>query len=408
MFKQSFTYFILAFLLFGGQTFAQSKKQQQLEERRQELRQEIKRINDLLSQNKSKAKSQTSRIEDISYKVSVRKNLIKVTNQQANLLTREISDNQNKISSLRAELQTLKDNYAKMLVTSYKSKNKQSRVMFLLSSNSFQQAYKRVQYINQYAEYQKEQGVAIKAKTKTLQDLNTSLLKQKADKQELIAENRIAQSKLETELKEQQTLMAAIQKDVDKYASQIRTRQSEINRINKQIKALIREAIVKSNKKSGKTTTSKTTKFALTPEGKALAKSFAANKGKLSWPVEKGFVKVRYGTQPHPVLKTIKIQSSGVRIATEPKAKVRAVFKGEVMGVQVSKGANPRVLIRHGNYITVYKNLSKVAVKKGDKITTNQVIGEVFTNPKNQETILSFMVFKDDASQNPANWIYGM
>ena len=135
--------------------FSQSKKQLELEERRQELRNEIKQINELLFKDTSKKKSQTTLIEDLNYRVNVRKNLILVTNQQANLLTHEINDNQNKISELRDELQALKDNYAKMIVTSYKSKSEQSRVMFLLSSTNFQQAYKRIQYLNQYANYGK-------------------------------------------------------------------------------------------------------------------------------------------------------------------------------------------------------------------------------------------------------------
>ena len=157
--------FILGFLLSTALGFSQSDKQKQLESRRQELRREIQKINELRSENKSKAKSELSLIEDFNYKISVLSNLIKVTNQQANLLTREISSNQNKISSLRDELKQLKEDYAAMIVKSYKSKNQQSRIMFLLSSNDFKQAYKRLQYIKQYSDYQKKQGEIIKIKT---------------------------------------------------------------------------------------------------------------------------------------------------------------------------------------------------------------------------------------------------
>jgi septal ring factor EnvC (AmiA/AmiB activator) len=388
-------------------SFSQSKKQQELEERRQELRREINQINDLLFKNKSQKKSQTSLIEDLSYKVSVRRNLIKVTNQQANLLTREINTNQKKITELRDELQTLKDNYAKIIVTSYKSKSEQSRVMFLLSSSNFQQAYKRVKYINQYADYQKEQGETIKIKTAELQETNTALLKQKEDKQKLIDDNRIAQRELETELKQQESLMASINKNLNNYTSQIREKQREANKIDREIEKIIRDAIASSNKKAGKpTATSKG--FALTPEDKVLASNFVSSKGKLPWPVEKGVVKLRYGKQPHPVVKTVMIQSNGVRIATEENAPVRAVFNGKVLAVQAIKHGNLSVLIQHGNYVTVYKNLSKVYVKKGDNVTTKQEIGQVFTNPSNKETILSFSIFKESATQNPAEWIYKM
>ena len=379
----------------------------ELEERRQELRDEIRQINALLFKDKSKKKSQTTLIEELNYKVSVRKNLIMVTNQQANLLTREINDNQNRITELRDELVALKENYAKMIVTSYKSKSEQSRVMFLLSSTNFKQAYKRIQYLNQYANYQKEQGETIKTKTAELQETNTDLLRQKTDKQKLIDENRIAQRELETELAQQQELMAAINKNLNNYTAQIRAKQKEADKIDREIEKIIREAIAASNKKAGKATTT-SARFALTPEAKALAKDFVSNKGKLLWPVEKGVVKVRYGKQPHPVVKTVTIQSNGVRIATEKNADVRAIFNGEVMRIITSKNGNPTVLIQHGNYITAYSNMAKIYVKKGDKVSTKETIGQVFTNPSNGETILNFSIFKETKTVNPAEWIYRM
>ena len=408
MTKLIYTYSLLiAFLVFSVSGFSQSKKQQELEERRQELRNEMKQINELLFKDKNKKKSQTTLIEDLNYRVNVRKNLIQVTNQQANLLTREINDNQNKITELREELETLKANYAKMIETSYKSKSEQSRVMFLLSSSNFKQAYKRVQYLNQYANYQKEQGESIKTKTAELQETNKALLRQKEDKQKLIDENRIAQRELEKELIQHRELMASINKNLSNYTAQIKSKQREADKIDREIEKIIREAIAASNKKAGKTTTA-SSGFALTPESAALAKDFVSNKGKLSWPVEKGVVKLGYGKQPHPVVKTVTIQSNGVRIATEKSAQVRAIFNGEVMRIITSKNGNPTVLIQHGNYITAYSNMAKIYVNKGDKVTTKQSIGEVFTNPSNGETILNFSIFKETKTVNPAEWIYKM
>ena len=386
--------------------FTQNNKQKELETRRQELRREIQKINELRLENKSKEKSQLSLIEDFNYKINVLNNLIKVTNQQANLITREINSNQKKISKLRDELKQLKEDYAAMIVKSYKSKNQQSRIMFLLSSNDFKQAYKRLQYIKQYSDHQKQQGETIKAKTTELQNINTNLLKQKEDKQKLIAENKVTQKSLETERKQHQVLMQSIKKNINLYTTQINKREREARRIDAQIDKIIKAAIAKSNKKAGKSSNSKT--FALTPAGRALAKDFESNKGKLGWPVEKGIVKVRYGTQPHPINRSLTIKSNGVRIATEKNAKVRAVFKGEVIAVHRMKNVNPIVIIRHGNYITFYKNLSKVYVKEGDKVATKQDIGEVFTNRITGETILSFSISKESNTQNPASWIYKM
>jgi septal ring factor EnvC (AmiA/AmiB activator) len=404
---ETLKYFTLCFiaLLVSFSVHAQDQKQKELEQRKQELLKEIEVINELQSKSRQKEKSIISKVEDVNYKVSVRKNLIKVTNQQANLLTRQINKNQDDISRMRDELKVLKDNYADMIVKSYKSKNEQSKVMFLLSSNNFQQAYKRLQYIKQFADYQKKQGLEIKEKTLELQKINTDLTAQKKEKQQLISDNKKAQNELEKELKQQEDLMRSVKKSINRYASQVREKQREANRIDRQIKNIIRDAIASSNRKAGTTSSSG---FALTAEAKALAANFASNKGKLPWPVEKGVVKLRYGKQPHPVVRSVTIQSNGVRIATEEQANVRAVYNGEVLAVQAIKRGNLTVLIQHGNYITVYKNLAKVYVKKGDEVKTKQNIGQVFTNSSNGETILSFSVFKESQTQNPAEWIYKM
>ena len=399
--------FFSAFLLSTTVAYSQSGKQKELEARRIELRREIKKINTLVSSNKSKEKSQISLIEDLNYKVKVRRDLIKVTNQQANLLTRQINNNQKQITGLRDELKGLKTNYANMIQNSYKNKNQQSRVMFLLSANNFKQAYKRLQYINQYADYQKQQGETIKTKTKELQDVNIKLLAQKEDKNKLIAENKVAQKELEKELKQHTTIMSAIKKDLKKYTAQIKTKQKEADRIDREIDKIIRDAIAKSNKKAGKKKT-KSAVFAMAPEDKALAKNFLGSKGKLPWPVEQGIVKVRYGKQPSPIDRSLTINSTGVRISTSKGAKVRAIYKGEVLKIMKAKRSNPAVLIKHGNYITVYNNLAEVYVKPGDKVDTKQDIGVIFTNPRTGESLLRFSIYKETKTQNPASWIYKM
>ncbi|MDO5971982.1 peptidoglycan DD-metalloendopeptidase family protein [Flavivirga aquimarina] len=398
--------FFLTLLLCSSFAFSQNNKQKELETRRQELRREIQKINELRAENKSKEKSQISLIQDFNYKISVLSNLIKVTNQQANLLTRKINSNQKKITELRSELEELKEAYAAMIVKSYKSKNKQSRIMFLLSSNDFKQAYKRLQYIKQYSDHQKQQGETIKSKTFELQDINKDLQNQKEDKKRLIADNKKIQKSLESERKQHEVLMKSIKRNLSLYASQIRQKQREANRIDREIDRIIKAAIAKSNKKAGKTASSKT--FALTAEEKVLASNFIANKGKLPWPVERGVIRLGYGTQRHPIDKSLTIKSNGVRIATQKGAKVRAVFDGEVSEILKMKNVNPIVMIRHGGYLTIYKNLSSVNVKKGDKVSTKQVIGEVFTNPSNGETILSFTLSKGMNTENPASWIYKM
>lgn len=397
---------LILIIVFCFSAHSQSKKQQELENRRQELQQEMKQLNTLLFQGKKEQKSVLTQVEDLDYKVTVRQNLIRITNQQANLLTREINNNQKNITKLRDKLKLLKEEYAAMVVKSYKSKSEQSKVMFLLSSTNFQQAYKRLDYIKQYADYQKKQGEEIKEKTIALQELNKELLEQKRNKQKLIDENRLAKNELQKELKQHEVLINSIKKDLNKYTSQIKTKQRESDKIDKEIQKIIRDAIARSNKKAGKSSSSTT--FALTAEDKILLANFTSNKGKLPWPVEKGVVKVRFGTQRSPIDRSIPIKSNGVRIATNKGEKVRAVFEGEVLRIMTPKNGNNTVLIRHGDYITIYKNLSKIYVANGDKVNTKQLIGEVLTNKASDETILSFNIYKDGKFQNPAHWIYNM
>ena len=185
----------------------------------------------------------------------------------------------------------------------------------------------------------------------------------------------------------------------------IEKKQKKSQRIDKDINRLIREAIAESNRISGKKSREI---FQLTPEAKLIAENFQENKGRLPWPLEKGVVTQGFGRQRHPVVKTTIIQSNGVTISTEPFAKVRAVFEGEVMSVIMIKGSNPSVLIRHGSYITLYTNLSKLYVKKGEKVSSKQVIGEVFTNQQTGRTQLQFGIFNNIKALNPKDWVYQM
>lgn len=390
---------------------AQSIKQKQLEEKRKELLEEIKQINALLFDAKREEKSVLTQVEDLSSRIITRENLIRVTNQQANLLSREINSNLDKIDNLRGELKELKEDYALMIVKSYKSKTQQSRIMFLMSSENFLQAYKRFQYMKQYAKHRKKQGESIKGKTLTLQELNKGLIVQKKKKQTLIGENKIAKTKLLNEKKDQEGLIASLKKDEGVFTKQIQRKQDEADKIDRQIEDLIKAAILASNKaktkKEGAVTKPSST-FALTAEAKALAVDFTNNKGKLPWPLKNGVVVKRFGNTRHPQLPNVTTYCSGVEIATEKNARARAVFNGRVMEIQKIKGANNAIYIQHGNYITVYQNMINVLVKKGDKVNTKQDLGTVYTKSNSGKTILKFLVYKNSTKMNPASWVYKM
>ena len=382
-----------------------SKKQKELEAQRLRLKKEIKQINSILFNNIKTRKSALTQVEDLQVKLNVRLELIKVTNEQANLLTTRISINERNISTNRLELRNLKDEYANLIQKSYESKSLQNRLMFLFSSESFLQAYKRVQYLKQYASYRRKQGKAIANKTKLLQELNQTLNNEKAEKILLIEENRLVQQQIEKDAQDQKSLIKTLERRQKKLASQISKKEKQQKAIDREINRLIREAIAASNKALGK---KRKKTFQLTPEAKLIADNFKANKGRLPWPLEKGVVVQGFGRQRHPVVKTTTIQSNGVILATEPLAQVRAVFEGEVMSVIVIKGSNPSVLIRHGNFITLYTNLAKLYVTKGEKVNAKQAIGEIFTNQQTGKTQFQFGIFNNVNALNPKEWVYQM
>ena len=399
------------FVLFGltilAQTAnAQDQRQQNLENQRKLLQEEIKQINKLLFSNEKQKKSVLTEFEDLSLKIDVRGRLIRVTNEQANRLTQKISVNQRIIGQQRKDLENLKKDYSEMIRKSYQSGSGQSRMMFLFSSESFLQAYKRSQYLNQYTSFRKKQGELIVEKTKTLQQLNTDLVAQKLKKEELVKENKTAQQQYKNEQSSQQQLIKALKKKERSFVSQIKKKQKKAAAINKEIQRLIREAIAASNKAAGKNLNAKV--FTLTPEDQLISDNIIANKGKLPWPVEQGIVVQKFGKQPHPVVKTTMIQSNGVTIATPQSSEARAVFEGKVMSIIGFKGSNPTVLIQHGNYITTYSNLSEVYVIKGQKVKAKEKIGKVFTNPETGKTELKFSVFKNSSPTNPKSWIFRM
>jgi septal ring factor EnvC (AmiA/AmiB activator) len=397
--------FVIAFLFLGCAKIYSQNTREILEERRIELREEIQKINSLRSSNKKKEKSVLTEVEDLDRQIRTTENLIKVTNQQANIITRDISSNTSKIQTLRKELESLKEDYGKMIQKSYKSKSQQSRIMFLLSSDNFLQAYKRLQYMKQYANYRKKQGDEIKIKSEELQGLNKSLLEQKKVKEKLIVENRTTRAQLDKNKQSQKVLIKSIRQKEGDFASQIRKKQQEMNAIDKQIDEIIRASIAKANKESGSNSRDV---YELTPEAKALAANFASNKGKLPWPVRSGVVTMRFGTQRHPIVTTTTIESNGVRIETDKSAKAKAVFGGTVSEVQAVKGANKAVMVRHGDYITIYNNLSNVYVSKGDMVSLGQDIGEVATSSSSGKTTLHFLIYKNTEKMDPADWILKM
>ncbi|MGB0375606.1 MAG: murein hydrolase activator EnvC family protein [Flavobacteriaceae bacterium] len=379
------------------------QRQQELEAQRKRLQQEIKQINTLLFQNKKQQKNTLGAAEDLQVRIQVRERLIRVTHEEINWLGKRILNNERDIDRTRKELQQLRDDYEQIIRKSYAARAQQNKLLFIFSSESFLQAYKRIQYLKQYANFRRQQGLKIEEKTVLLQQLNTELREQRKNKERLLTANNQVKATLEKERQQKNALQLSLKRKAKVYTQQIQTKQKQADALNKAIQKLIREAIAASNQSAGK---KKGDAFSLTPEAKELAANFVSNKGRLPWPVAEGVVIQGFGTQPHPVVKTTMIKSNGVSIACPKGSQARAIFKGEVMSILSFKGSNPTVLVRHGNYITAYKNLAEVYVEKGDRVEPKQALGMVFSNPQTGKTVLQFSVFRELKPQNPKSWLY--
>ncbi len=418
-------------LLFSVSTFAQQDyeaQQRKLEERKAQILKEIKEYQTLLTTNKKQERNILAELNEQNRKIKLQTELINNSQKQIRTLANDIYVNTLASNKLRRELAVLKDDYAKTIVKSYKSRSEQNRIMFVLSSNNFLQAYKRMQYIKQYAKYRKSQGDEIRAKFEELERISAHMEAQKNKQQKVENEQQSQRKELEVERGKQNELMTLVKKDSKKFSSQIKTKQQETKKIDQQIKAIIKKIIEEENRKrreeearkkreeearnakSGTKTSTKTTvtkastagKFDMTPEEKALATSFSNNRGRLPWPVEKGYISSRYGTVKHPEY-DIEYENHGIEISTEKGAAVRSVFEGEVSQIQVI-GNSKTVFIRHGEYISVYQNLASVSVSKGQKVSTKQKIGTVGTNFEGA-AVLKFLITKNSDYNNPQSWL---
>ena len=395
--KTAFLLLIFSIIPLNAQNY--EARQKKLEAQKISLTKEISQINSLILDSRKKSKNLANELEDIQLKISVRDKLININNSQLNNLTNIIYNQTEKLSDLEKELIKLKEEYEKIIYSSYKKKSTQMKLMFLFASENINQAFKRFQYFKQYSKYRKKQADKIVLIQTQISQTIDSLQIRKKNKQNIIDENRSVKETLTREKQLQNSLFKNLLKNQKNYALEINKKEKQTRLIDNEIQKLIRLAITESNKNNN------STNFALTPEGRLISTNFQANKGRLPWPLKEGVVVRRFGTQPHPVVRTTTINSNGISLATSPNSVAYSVFDGEVLSVYGFSGGNPGVLIRHGKYISNYQNLSSIFVKKGDKIKASDEIGIVFTNESTGKTVLKFNIFNELKPENPTIWL---
>ena len=375
------------------------ERQKQLEAQKISIKKEIQQINNLINDSRKKSSGLADELEDIQLKISVRDRLIRINNSQVNNLNNIISNQNERIADLEVDLKKLKDEYSKIVYSSYKKRSSEMKLMFLFASDNINQAFRRFQYFKQYSKYRKEQANKIVSLQEEISNNIDSLDKRKIEKQNVIKENQSVRQTLNQDRIQQNNLYNNLLKDQKNYAVEIQEKEKQARLIDNEIQKLIRLAIAESNNNNN------SSNFALTPEGRLISSNFQSNKGRLPWPVREGVITRRFGTQPHPVVRTTTINSNGISIATSANSIAYSVFEGEVLSVYGFSGGNPGVLIRHGKYISNYQNLSSIFVKKGDKVMANDEIGIVFTNESTGKTVLKFNIFNELKPENPAIWL---
>ena len=388
---------ILLLLLLNSSLIAQERAK--LQERKKLLLEEIQFSNKVLEQTKKEKDVSFHQLKTLKQKIAIRSQLIRTIQKEVGYIKKEIELIQNKKLLIELGLDSLKVNYAYLIQQAYKSRKHFNRLLFLFSSRDFQQAYKRLSYMRQISQYQLSQANAISVKQAELDNNIFILKKQKSIKQNLIDNKQIEYELYNKEQAQEAISLAALSEKEKELKKALEEKKNQRKKIQKEIERIIADELKKvANSSSIK-------KFASTPEAIKLSNSFNSNKGSLPWPVSKGLVISKFGKQKHPVLAGVNIENNGVEIATEAQSACRSIFKGKVSSILTMPNGTKVVMIRHGEYISVYSNLGEVFIEKGQEVSTKENIGLVYTSKQEGATVIDFQLWKSSQKLDPQSWL---
>ncbi|MDR2834832.1 MAG: peptidoglycan DD-metalloendopeptidase family protein [Bacteroidales bacterium] len=375
---------------------SQSKKD--LENEKKKTLNEIEYTNKLLDTTKNKEKESINKLTILNKKINNRKKLISQINKEVELTNERIANYELVISYMEEDLEYLSVSYANLIKSSWKNKNKQHALMFLLASNDVNQSYLRLKYIQQLSLIRKHQLLAIKSIKPLLEESKNKAKTEKELKEILLVEQEGAKKDLQYEQQEKQKTIVNLQNKGKDLEKKLKEQQQQLQKLNKQIEKLIAEEAAKATKNSKG-------EIELTPAEKTINKNFGNNKGNLGWPVERGIITSYFGSQPHPVLKNVTIDNKGIDIQTTEGSNALAIFEGEVTKVFSLPGMHKIVLIKHGEYFTVYTNLESAEVSEGSKVSSKQILGKIVTDKTENKTMLHFEIWYGSYTQNPSLWL---
>ena len=395
------TLFAFLFVLFAISTATYCYGQDgraALETKRNALLQKIATTSKLIKRTKANKNAAYDRLTALQQLIKAREELIQTLQEELMLAEHQLSDNHENIQKLEKDLELLSAEYAAILRTAYRQKQTQADLLFIFSSDSFNQAFRRMQYLRQYNRYRKKQAERI-AKSKQEMDSEVQALEAlRKEKEALLIAEEEQQQQLIAEEEEKQQIVRNLKRDESRLRKELQTQRKARKELDVAIERMIQKEIQRKE-------AAKQNPLALAPNVRILSEKFIENKGQLPWPVNKGIVIKPYGRQPHPTIPNITVSNNGIDFRTEQDASVKAIFKGEVVGRQFVPGYAYMVIIRHGVFYTVYSNLKEVLVKKGDDIVAGQAIGVVRSDPKTESATVHFEVWKNKIRLNPSYWL---
>ncbi len=384
---------------------AAAQNKNDLVNRKKKLQREIRLTNKLLKETRKNKDLSVDELLKLKSKINSRSNLIAAMNSEMKLVNKEIADNKQEIVELEDGLVALKAEYSKIIYYAFKHRSSYDKMMFVFASEDVNQAYKRLKYIQQYSEYRKGQAIEI-VKTQENITLKIAALNQtNEDKSILVSLEKQEQQNLAVEKAEQENIVQKLQGKEQELKSKLKKKEQAKRKLQKAIQRII-EAEIRKAREAAKKAGNKTKGFPMTPEALKLSNSFASNKGKLPWPVKQGVITAQFGKHPHPVLDGIIINNNGIDISTTKGATARAVFNGVVSSVAIIPGEGKVVMVRHGEYLTVYSYMSEVFVSKGDKIDLKQDLGVLVNEAGKSKTEVHIEIWKGMTKLNPKYWIF--
>lgn len=392
----SLSIFLLLVFAFSGM----GQTSGELKEKQQKLREDIKYKEKLLKQIEQDSKSSTTKIVLLNKKINQREELITSIKDEIYLIDEKIEENQDLVTAMQNDIVRLKEEYSKMVVQAYKTRNVSSKLMYIFASEDFGQAYRRLKYLQQLSDYRKRQAQAIILTQSSLERKRLALEEQRKEKNSVLNSQNQEKLTLNRERQEKESELKKLSSKEVQYKKELAAAEKSANELKNLIKKAIEREIAARNEVAG--TTGST--YNLTPEARELGNNFVANKGKLPWPVDKGEITAYFGEQPHPFLKGITVKNNGISISTTGNSRARAVYDGEVSKIIILPGAGKVVMVRHGEYISIYTNLKETFVNTGDKVKTKEEIGVIISDKGKTE--FEFQLWKGTNLMDPSYWIF--